>query len=169
MAKFIVKRLDDYLKVILEDFGSSNVNSSLFKGDVKLANARVRSDFLKEILQFPNIEIKEAVLTELQIHIPWTSIRKEPVSVDIDTLRVVVFEPEHLTLAATSLLKIFKKKEEDSKSKQEAKAAPQISWNFGLQIACGVRITISCGPRLLCCVCATSRLPAWTKMDGQAP
>jgi hypothetical protein len=89
MAKFIVKRLDEYLKVILEDFGSQNVNSSLFSGDVKLANARVRSDFLKEILQFPNIEIKEAILTHLQIHIPWTSIRKEPVSVDIDTLRVV--------------------------------------------------------------------------------
>jgi hypothetical protein len=141
MAKFIVKRLDDYLKVILEDFGSQNVNSSLFKGDVKLANARVRSDFLKEILQFPNIEIKEAVLSELQIHIPWTSIRKEAVSVDIDTLRVVLFEPEHLTVAATSLLSIFKKKEEDSK-KQDGKAAPQVSWNFGLQIACGVRITI---------------------------
>jgi hypothetical protein len=142
MAKFLVKRLDEYLKVILEDFGSQNVNSSLFKGDVKLANARVRSDFLKEILQFPNIEIKEAVLTQLQIHIPWTSIRKEPVSVDIDTLRVVLFEPEHLTVAATSLLGIFKKKEEDSKKKQDAKAAPQVSWNFGLQIACGVRITI---------------------------
>jgi hypothetical protein len=141
MAKFIVKRLDDYLKVILEDFGSQNVNSSLFKGDVKLANARVRSDFLKEILQFPNIEIKEAVLSELQIHIPWTSIRKEAVSVDIDTLRVVLFEPEHLTVAATSLLSIFKKKEEDSK-KQDGKAAPQVSWNFGLQIALGVRITI---------------------------
>lgn len=142
MAKFIVKRLDEYLKVILEDFGSQNVNSSLFKGDVKLANARVRSDFLKEILQFPNIEIKEAVLTQLQIHIPWTSIRKEPVSVEIDTLRVVLFEPEHLTVAATSLLSIFKKKEEESKKKQDAKAAPQVSWNFGLQIACGVRVTI---------------------------
>jgi hypothetical protein len=142
MAKFVVKRLDEYLKVILEDFGSQNVNSSLFKGDVKLANARVRSDFLKEILQFPNIEIKEAVLTELQIHIPWTSIRKEAVSVDIDTLRVVLFEPEHLTVAATSLLSIFKKKEEESKKKEDAKAAPQVSWNFGLQIACGVRITI---------------------------
>jgi hypothetical protein len=115
---------------------------SLFKGDVKLANARVRSDFLKEILQFPNIEIKEAVLTELQIHIPWTSIRKEAVSVDIDTLRVVLFEPEHLTVAATSLLSIFKKNEEDSKKKQDAKAAPSVNWNFGLQIACGVRITI---------------------------
>lgn len=142
MAKFVVKRLDEYLKVILEDFGSQNVNSSLFKGDVKLANARVRSDFLKEILQFPNIEIKEAVLSELQIHIPWTSIRKEAVSVDIDTLRVVLFEPEHLTVAATSLLSIFKKKEEESKKKEDAKAAPQVSWNFGLQIACGVRITI---------------------------
>jgi hypothetical protein len=78
---------------------------------------------IQSLLELRFLEIREANAYDLQIHIPWTRLQTEPVSVSLASISLTLVEPD-VELELEPLPKVFQKKPEKKKKEKAAAVQP---------------------------------------------
>ncbi|EAR90245.2 hypothetical protein TTHERM_00355920 (macronuclear) [Tetrahymena thermophila SB210] len=87
----IKKLLYGFLQGIIEDFSENDIELSKWKGTLELKNLNIKKDYLTDIgvkIGFPLVK-ESAIIEKLQLSIPWTKIRSEPIVIKIKGIKVV--------------------------------------------------------------------------------
>ncbi|KAL4473907.1 hypothetical protein ABPG74_022771 [Tetrahymena malaccensis] len=90
LEQLLKKILYGFLQDIIEDFSENDIELSKWKGTLELKNLNIKQDYLTNIgvkIGFPLVK-ESAVIEKLQLSIPWTKIRSEPIVVKIKGLKV---------------------------------------------------------------------------------
>jgi vacuolar protein sorting-associated protein 13A/C len=80
--------LNQILGKYIEGLTAADLNVSIWNGDVKLQNVRLRADIFKQF-KLP-LELVFGRIGNLQVSVPWKSISSKPVDVTIDDVYIVV-------------------------------------------------------------------------------
>ena len=85
----IMKYADRYIKNITQD----DLKLSIWGGDLVLRNVELKLDAISKALPLCPLNLKSGIIRELRVHIPWTTIRSQPVEITMDTIEFVVGPP----------------------------------------------------------------------------
>lgn len=88
LEKFIANLLASYLGRYIENLDQNHVKVSIWSGNVTLHNLKIKKSALSA-LRLP-IRVKEGVLGELKVVIPWSRLRSEPVKIEIKNVLLIV-------------------------------------------------------------------------------
>ncbi|KAL4482221.1 hypothetical protein ABPG72_018002 [Tetrahymena utriculariae] len=91
LEQHLKKLLYSFLQNIIEDFSENDIELSKWKGTLELKNLNIKQEYLTDIgvrIGFPLVK-ESAVIEKLQLSIPWTKIRSEPIVVKIKGLKVI--------------------------------------------------------------------------------
>lgn len=90
--KVLVKVLSSFLTYYMNNFSKESFKLQMLKGTFALADIEVNTQFLKETIVLPNLEITKCLCDKIFIKIPWHHITSEPITFDLDRVELVCEE-----------------------------------------------------------------------------
>jgi hypothetical protein len=94
VTAIIAKAAQKYINAFCRDFDHDQLNLQLFKGDIVLENVVLNESVLQSLLNLPpSLRLESARAARLHINISWSRLKKQPVSISIGSLVVVLAEP----------------------------------------------------------------------------
>ncbi|XBW38293.1 hypothetical protein QEN19_003882 [Hanseniaspora menglaensis] len=91
LESFAATFLNRFLGSYVENFDANQLEVGIWNGDVKLKNCKIKSDCL-DFLDLP-VTIKEGVLGNLTMQVPWSRLKSSAVKIGIDDVYLLV-EPK---------------------------------------------------------------------------
>jgi hypothetical protein len=94
VTAIIAKAAQKYINAFCRDFDHEQLNLQLFKGDIQLENVVLNEAVLQSLLNLPpSLRLESARAARVHINISWSRLKKQPVSISIGSLVVVLAEP----------------------------------------------------------------------------
>eukprot|EP00727_Mastigamoeba_balamuthi_P008519 m51a1_g429 hypothetical protein (1246) ;mRNA; r:32763-37263 len=94
MSVVVAKTVYSYLKAFVKNV-SKQTDLNLFKGELLLRNIELNERALMYAMRLPlAFEVAEASCAALHVRVPWRSLKREPIRVQLDDVSVVVREAE---------------------------------------------------------------------------
>eukprot|EP01132_Coremiostelium_polycephalum_P004868 gene4868-6068_t len=116
MEAIVLKVLKKYLKLFIKNFTSDNFSMSLLKGEGTLVDLNLNENIIQELLMIPlQFKVTHASCDSLTAKVPWTSFKKEPITISLQTITINLNEPETI-VPIPSQLKKFKKKNKNKRN-----------------------------------------------------
>lgn len=91
LESFAATFLNRFLGSYVENFDANQLEVGIWNGDVKLKNCKIKNDCL-DALDLP-ISIKQGVLGNLTMQVPWSRLKSSPVKIEINDIYLLV-EPK---------------------------------------------------------------------------
>ncbi|EFA83100.1 hypothetical protein PPL_03890 [Heterostelium album PN500] len=132
MEAIVLKVLKKYLKLFIKNFTPDNFSLSLLKGEGQLVDLHLNENVIQELLLIPpQLRVIQASCDTLTAKVPWTSYRKDPITMSMQTISIQLKEPEIVT-ALQPQFKKFKKKNKNKRNEvtenmQELRSYLQVS------------------------------------------
>ncbi|KYQ90429.1 hypothetical protein DLAC_09050 [Tieghemostelium lacteum] len=116
MEAIVLKVLKKYFKLFIKNFKSDNFSMSLLKGEGTLVDLDLNETIIQDLLLIPpQFKVTQAICDQLSAKIPWTSFKKEPITISLQNITINLKEPETIT-PIQSQLKKFKKKTKNKRN-----------------------------------------------------
>lgn len=116
MEALVLKVLKKYLKLFIKNFTSDNFSMSLMKGEGTLVDLDLNETIIQELLLIPpQFKVTHASCDQLTAKVPWTSFKKEPIVISLNSITINLKEPEEI-VPVVSQLKKFKKKNKNKRN-----------------------------------------------------
>ncbi|EGG20705.1 hypothetical protein DFA_00566 [Cavenderia fasciculata] len=116
MEAIVLKVLKKYLKLFIKNFTADNFSLSLLKGEGQLVDLELNENVLQELLLIPaQLRVTQASCDVLTAKVPWTSYKKEPITISLNKIQIDLKEPEVIT-ALQPQFKKFKKKNKNKRN-----------------------------------------------------
>ncbi|KAL6050604.1 Chorein N-terminal domain-containing protein [Balamuthia mandrillaris] len=113
MESLITKLLGSYLKRFIKGFNKEMLKVQMLKGSATITNFELNGEVLQEITLIPpNLEIVSAKCTELQLQVPYTNLKHEPITITLDRLDLHLREPDVIKPMPDILSKLNQGKKE---------------------------------------------------------
>jgi len=131
---------DKYLSALFKSYNSDQLNVAVLKGEIHLDKAELNEPVIQALVGARFMEIKSANCQSVTIKIPWKHLQSESIAVSIDSIVLVLEEPdEELELAELPPFlqrnpKPKNKKEKTKKSKPKRTRVDAILENFSLKV-----------------------------------
>ncbi|KAM9953109.1 hypothetical protein ACTFIR_008168 [Dictyostelium discoideum] len=127
MEAIVSKVLKKYFKMFIKNFKSDNFSMSLMKGEGTLVDLDLNEVIIQELLLIPpQFQIVNASCDSLSAKIPWTSFKKEPIVISLQTISLNLREPEEIQPFHSQLKKI--------KNKNKEKKRNEITENLQIEV-----------------------------------
>eukprot|EP01133_Synstelium_polycarpum_P004013 gene4013-4648_t len=116
MEAIVLKVLKKYLKLFIKNFKSDNFSLSLLKGEGQLVDLDLNENVIQELLLLPpQLRVISATCDTLVAKVPWTSYKKEPITMSMNSINIMLKEPEVITPLQPQFKK-FKKKNKNKRN-----------------------------------------------------
>ncbi|GAM26277.1 hypothetical protein SAMD00019534_094520 [Acytostelium subglobosum LB1] len=116
MEAIVLKVMKKYLKLFIKNFTPDNFSLSLLKGEGQLVDLQLNENVIQELLLLPpQLRVTLARCDTLTARVPWTSYKKEPITMAMNTITVQLKEPETIEPMQPQLKK-FKKKNKNKRN-----------------------------------------------------
>nr|XP_005173614.1 vacuolar protein sorting-associated protein 13B [Danio rerio] len=89
LESYVSPLLMSYVNRYIKNLKPSDLQLSLWGGDVVLSKLDLRLDVLEQELKLP-FTFLSGHIHELRIHVPWTKLSSEPVVVTINTMECIL-------------------------------------------------------------------------------
>ncbi|KAF2074669.1 hypothetical protein CYY_004019 [Polysphondylium violaceum] len=116
MEALVLKVLKKYLKLFIKNFTSDNFSMSVLKGEGTLVDLDLNETIIQELLLIPpQFKVTHASCDLLTAKVPWTSFKKEPIVISLNSINIDLKEPDEI-IPVVSQLKKFKKKNKNKRN-----------------------------------------------------
>eukprot|EP01132_Coremiostelium_polycephalum_P010884 gene10884-13334_t len=87
VSTLAVSVLSKYLGEYLDDLNKDNIKLSFLSGDAELKDVKIKKTALQKL--FPNVIVKQAIVSKLSLHIPWNNLKGKPAIIKLEGIYVL--------------------------------------------------------------------------------
>ncbi|XP_008945138.1 PREDICTED: vacuolar protein sorting-associated protein 13B-like [Merops nubicus] len=104
LESYVTPILMSYVNRYIKNLKPSDLQLSLWGGDVVLSKLELKLDVLEQELKLP-FTFLSGHIHELRIHVPWTKLGSEPVVITINTMECILKLKDGAQMATAGMIR----------------------------------------------------------------